>query len=149
MAKRRKPKPRSAPNRKGMMPGEYRRRSAVHVERLAQSGEQPIYGDEDLMVTDTYNVYTRRLDNDWTHVVELKGEVFRLPDKVFKQIERHRKSIVAEAAQVRSMERASQLRAQAKEDQEEAAASSELGSSRFSGGFYRNLSGRVDTEDVE
>ena len=44
MAKRRKPKAKSAPNRKGMMPGEYRRRSAVHVERLAQAGEQPIYG---------------------------------------------------------------------------------------------------------
>ena len=129
MAKRRKSKAKTVPNRKGMMPGEYRRRSAVHVERLAQAGEQPVYGDEDLMVTDTYNVYTRRLDNDWTHVVEVKGEVFRLPDKVFRQIERHRKSIVAEAARVRSMERASHLRAQAKEDQEEAAASSELASS--------------------
>ena len=98
------------------MPGEYRRRSAVHVERLAQAGEQPIYGDEDLMVTDTYNVYTRRLDN-WTHVVELKGEVFRLPDKVFKQIERHRKSITTEASRVRGMERASYLRTQAEADQ--------------------------------
>ena len=121
MAKRRKPSARTAPNRKGLMPGEYRRRSAVHVERLAQAGEQPIYGDEDLMVTDTYNVYTRRLDDDWTHVVELKGEVFRLPDRVYRQIERHRKSIVTEAARVRGMERrASQLRAQAAADQEAA-----------------------------
>ena len=121
MAKRRKPK--AAPNRKGLMPGEYRRRSAVHVERMAQAGEQPIYGDEDLLVSDTYNVYTRRLDDDWTHVVELKGEVFRLPDKVFRQMERHRKSIVTEAARVRGMERrASQLRAQAQADQNAAEA---------------------------
>ena len=123
MTKRRKPRAKPTPNRKGLMPGEYRRRSAVHVERLAQAGEHPIYGDEDLMVTDTYNVYTRRLDNDWTHVVELKEDVFRLPDKVFRQIERHRKSIVTEAARVRGMERrASQLRAQAEADQEAAEA---------------------------
>ena len=122
MAKRRKSKAKTVPNRKGLMPGEYRRRSAVHVERLAQAGERPIYGDEDLMVTDTYNVYTRRLDNDWTHVVEVKGEVFRLPDKVFRQIERHRKSITTEASRVRGMERASHLRTQAEADQAEAEA---------------------------
>ena len=61
--------------------------------------------------------YRRRLDNDWTHVVEVKGEVFRLPDKVFRQIERHRKSITTEASRVRGMERASYLRTQAEADQ--------------------------------
>ena len=123
MAKRSKPRSKGLPSRKGMLPGQYRKRSTVYVERPRRGDEEKRYGDEDLYTTDAYIVITNRLDGHWDHSIELRGEVIHVPDKVFQQIERHRKAIQTESAKVRGKERAAQLRARAEADQEEAVGS--------------------------
>ena len=94
----RNPKPRS---RKGMLPNQYRRRSTVYVERLRAVDETQRYGEDDLYTTDAYIVITTRTDDQWVHTVELRGEIIRLPGKVFDRIAAQRDQVVKEARQER------------------------------------------------
>jgi len=91
-------KPRS---RKGLLPNQYRRRSTVYVERLRGVDETQRYGEDDLYTTDGFIVITTRTDGQWLHTVELKGEVFKLPGKVFDRLTAQRDQIVKEARQER------------------------------------------------
>ena len=94
MAKPKKPK---APRKRtGLVAGEYRKRSVVYVERLRGADEQTRYVTDDLMATDTYIVQTHRYQTDWSHTVELKGELHRIPGKVVDRLISQREAIIKE-----------------------------------------------------
>ena len=84
-----------------MLPNQYRRRSTDYVERLRAVDETQRYGEDDLYTTDAYIVITTRTDDQWVHTVELKGEIIRLPGKVFDRIAAQRDQVVKEARQER------------------------------------------------
>ena len=113
-------KPRASQRRKGLRPGEYRKRSTVFVERLRTSDEQAQYVTDDMYTTDAYIVITHREDGQWTHTVELHGEMMRLPGKVAERIQGQKDSIIKEQRSDRAKERHETLAAQAKADQDEA-----------------------------
>ena len=111
MAKQRQPR-----NRVGLLPGQYRKRSTVYVERARGPDEPKRYGQEDLYTTDAYIVMTTRTDGQWGHVVELKGEVSHLPGKVIDRINAQREAIVKEQRQDRGRETQARLSQQAQND---------------------------------
>ena len=113
-------KPRASQRRKGLRPGEYRKRSTVFVERLRTSDEQAQYVTDDMYTTDAYIVISHREDGQWTHTVELRGEMMRLPGKVVERIQDQKDSIVKEQRSDRAKQRHETLAAQAKADQDEA-----------------------------
>ena len=113
-------KPRASQRRKGLRPGEYRKRSTVFVERLRTSDEQAQYVTDDMYTTDAYIVISHREDGQWTHTVELRGEMMRLPGKVGERIQGQKDSIVKEQRSDRAKQRHETLAAQAKADQDEA-----------------------------
>ena len=115
-------KPRASQRRKGLRPGEYRKRSTVFVERLRTADEQARYVEDNLYTTDAYIVITHREDGQWTHTVELHGEMMRLPGKVVERIQGQKDSIIKEQRSDRAKERHETLAAQAKADQDEAEA---------------------------
>ena len=115
-------KPRASQRRKGLRPGEYRKRSTVFVERLRSSDEQAQYITDDMYTTDAYIVISHREDGQWTHTVELRGEMMRLPGKVIERIENQKAAIVKEQRSDRAKERHEILVAQAQADQDEAEA---------------------------
>jgi hypothetical protein len=84
-------------NRKGFLPGEHRKRSVVAVERVRGENEPQRVTDSDLlMTTDTYIVNTRRIDSDWTFVMELNGIQTRIPAKVMERFIAQREAILTE-----------------------------------------------------
>ena len=97
-------------NRSGMLPGEYRKRAPVYVPRLRKTDEEARYADDDMMTTDTYIVQTLRLDGDFTHTVELRGEMMRLPGKVVERLVSQREAILREAKQDRDAERSARMK---------------------------------------
>ena len=113
-------KPRASQRRKGLRPGEYRKLSTVFVERLRTSDEQAQYVTDDMYTTDAYIVISHREDGQWTHTVELRGEMMRLPGKVVERIQGQKDSIVKEQRSDRAKQRHETLAAQAKADQDEA-----------------------------
>ena len=115
-------KPRASQRRKGLRPGEYRKRSTVFVERLRTSDEQAQYITDDMYTTDAYIVISHREDGQWTHTVELHGEMMRLPGKVIERIENQKAAIIKEQRSDRAKQRHETLAAQAKADQDEAEA---------------------------
>ena len=115
-------KPRASQRRKGLRPGEYRKRSTVFVERLRTADEQARYVEDNLYTTDAYIVITHREDGQWIHTVELHGEMMRLPGKVVERIQGQKDSIIKEQRSDRAKERHETLAAQAKADQDEAEA---------------------------
>ena len=115
-------KPRASQRRKGLRPGEYRKRSTVFVERLRSSDEQAQYITDDMYTTDAYIVISHREDGQWTHTVELRGEMMRLPGKVIERIENQKAAIVKEQRSDRAKERHEILVAQDQADQDEAEA---------------------------
>ena len=88
--------PRTSNRRKGLRPGEYRKRSTVFVERLRTADEKARYVEDNLYTTDAYIVITHREDGQWVHTVELHGEMMRLPGKVVERIQGQKDSIVKE-----------------------------------------------------
>jgi hypothetical protein len=115
-------KPRASQRRKGLRPGEYRKRSTVFVERLRTADEQARYVEDNLYTTDAYIVITHREDGQWVHTVELHGEMMRLPGKVVERIQGQKDSIIKEQRSDRAKQRHETLAAQAKADQDEAEA---------------------------
>ena len=115
-------KPRASQRRKGLRPGEYRKRSTVFVERLRTSDEQAQYLTDDMYTTDAYIVISHREDGQWTHTVELHGEMMRLPGKVIERIENQKAAIIKEQRSDRAIERHETLAAKAQADQDEAEA---------------------------
>ena len=115
-------KPRASQRRKGLRPGEYRKRSTVFVERLRTADEQARYVEDNLYTTDAYIVITHREDGQWTHTVELHGEMMRLPGKVAERIQGQKDSIIKEQRSDRAKERHETLVAKAQADQDEAEA---------------------------
>ena len=115
-------KPRASQRRKGLRPGEYRKRSTVFVERLSTSDEQAQYITDDMYTTDAYIVISHREDGQWTHTVELHGEMMRLPGKVIERIENQKAAIIKEQRSDRAIERHETLAAKAQADQDEAEA---------------------------
>jgi hypothetical protein len=115
-------KPRASQRRKGLRPGEYRKRSTVFVERLRTSDEQAQYITDDMYTTDAYIVISHREDGQWTHTVELHGEMMRLPGKVIERIENQKAAIIKEQRSDRAIERHETLVAKAQADQDEAEA---------------------------
>ena len=115
-------KPRASQRRKGLRPGEYRKRSTVFVERLRTSDEQAQYITDDMYTTDAYIVISHREDGQWTHTVELHGEMMRLPGKVIERIENQKAAIIKEQRSDRAKQRHETLAAKAQADQDEAEA---------------------------
>ena len=115
-------KPRASQRRKGLRPGEYRKRSTVFVERLRTADEQAQYITDDMYTTDAYIVISHREDGQWTHTVELHGEMMRLPGKVIERIENQKAAIIKEQRSDRAIERHETLVAKAQADQDEAEA---------------------------
>ena len=115
-------KPRASQRRKGLRPGEYRKRSTVFVERLRTADEKARYVEDNLYTTDAYIVITHREDGQWIHTVELHGEMMRLPGKVVERIQGQKDSIVKEQRSDRAKERHETLVAKAQADQDEAEA---------------------------
>ena len=115
-------KPRASQRRKGLRPGEYRKRSTVFVERLRTADEKARYVEDNLYTTDAYIVITHREDGQWTHTVELHGEMMRLPGKVIERIENQKAAIIKEQRSDRAIERHETLAAKAQADQDEAEA---------------------------
>jgi len=115
-------KPRASQRRKGLRPGEYRKRSTVFVERLRTADEQARYVEDNLYTTDAYIVITHREDGQWVHTVELHGEMMRLPGKVVERIQGQKDSIIKEQRSDRAKERHETLVAKAQADQDEAEA---------------------------
>jgi hypothetical protein len=115
-------KPRASQRRKGLRPGEYRKRSTVFVERLRTADEQARYVEDNLYTTDAYIVITHREDGQWIHTVELHGEMMRLPGKVVERIQGQKDSIIKEQRSDRAKERHETLVAKAQADQDEAEA---------------------------
>ena len=97
-------------NRSGMLPGQYRKRSTVYVERLRKADEETRYTDEDMMRTDAYIVHTNRLDGDFAHTVELNGVMMRLPGKVVERLESQKAAITKEAKRDRDAERSAKMK---------------------------------------
>jgi hypothetical protein len=115
-------KPRASQRRKGLLPGEYRKRSTVFVERWRGSDEEKRYDTDGLFSTDAYIVITNREDGDWSHTVELHGEMMRIPGKVIDRIISQREAIIKEQRSDRAKERHETLVAKAQADQDEAEA---------------------------
>ena len=115
-------KPRASQRRKGLRPGEYRKRSTVFVERLRTADEKARYVEDNLYTTDAYIVITHREDGQWVHTVELHGEMMRLPGKVVERIQGQKDSIIKEQRSDRAKERHETLVAKAQADQDEAEA---------------------------
>jgi hypothetical protein len=103
-----------------MLPNQYRRRSTVYVERLRGISEGARYGDEDLYATDAYITITNRFDGTWSHSIELKGEVFKVPNAVLQRINQQHEQILKEQRSVQGQERAIALRKKAQADQDDA-----------------------------
>ena len=114
--------PRTSNRRKGLRPGEYRKRSTVFVERLRTADEKARYVEDNLYTTDAYIVITHREDGQWVHTVELHGEMMRLPGKVAERIQGQKDSIIKEQRSDRAKERHETLVAKAQADQDEAEA---------------------------
>lgn len=110
---------RASNRRKGLVPGEYRKRSVVYIERLRRD-EEKTYLTDDMMTTDPYIVITHRMDTDWDYTVELKGEMMRIPGRVLDRIISQRESIIKEQRSDRGTATAERLRATADADQEAA-----------------------------
>jgi hypothetical protein len=95
------PKPKS---RKGLLPNQYLRESHVSQPRIrgadepSKPGESPF--SNDLYTKDNYIVVTHRLDGQWSYTVELKGEIFLIPGKVFDRMVSQRDSIIKEQRKV-------------------------------------------------
>jgi hypothetical protein len=125
MAKRttnRGTKPKASQRRKGLRPGEYRKRSTVFVERMRSADEQARYVEDNLYTTDAYIVITHRDDGHWTHTVELHGEMMRLPGKIVERLTAQKDAIIREQRSDRAKDRHETLAAQALADQVEAEA---------------------------
>ena len=102
-----KSKPRSkSQSRAGLLPGQYRKRSTVYVERLRGAEEAHRYSPDEMTITDVYYVETLRTDNHWQHRIDRGGESFVIPGKVAERIVSQREAIVAEARSDRSREAA-------------------------------------------
>jgi len=84
--------------------GGYRKRATVFVERLRGKDEDARYIGDDLMATDAYIVITNRYLTDWSHTVELKGEIFRLPGKVVDRLISQREAIIKQQRSDRGRE---------------------------------------------
>ena len=109
-------------NRYGLLPGQYRKRSTVYVERLRRPDEARRLDEDDLNTTGAYIVITTRTDGQFTHSVELRGDQTRLPGKVVERIIAHRAAIVTEERPDSARERQERIKAAgiAQADQEEA-----------------------------
>ena len=103
--------------RRDLLPGQYRKRSTVFVERLRRPDEPKRYDQDDMYTTDAYIVITNRLDGQWSHSVELKGE---LPGKVVDRIIQHRQAINKEQ-QVDNGRALAERQAQRRQEDEEQA----------------------------
>ena len=98
-----------ARSRKNLFPGEYRKRSTVYVERVRKNDEDRRYTDSDsLMTTDAYIVMTRRMDTDWTFIMESGGKQVMIPAKVMDRFMVQRERIIKEQRSDRGKERAAQ-----------------------------------------
>ena len=122
MPKKKGSTPRTSNRRKGLRPGEYRKRSTVFVERLRTSDEQAQHVTDDMYTTDAYIIISHREDGQWTHTVELRGEMMRLPGKVVTRIQGQKDAIIKEQRSDRAKERHETLVAKAQADQDEAEA---------------------------
>ena len=109
-------------NQSGLLPGQYRKRSTVYVERLRGPDEARRLDEDDLYTTGAYIVITTRTDGQFAHSVELRGDQTRLPGKVVERIIAHRAAIVTEERPDRARERQERIKAAgiAQTDQEEA-----------------------------
>lgn len=120
-------------NRSGLLPGQYRKRSTVYVERLRDPDETRRLDEDALLyTTDAYIVISTRTDGQFAHTVELRGDQTRLPGKVVERIIAHRAAIVTEERSDRARERQERIKAEgiAQVDQEEAEAEAEAARER-------------------
>ena len=115
--------------RKGMLPDQGRRVSTVTLEVMRNKshvveetgGSMDKYGVMDFMTWQHYIVTTQIIDSKHTVWVELNGNAFEIPGRVFQQMVRHKDSITSELRSERARERfAGRARATASADQHQA-----------------------------
>ena len=91
-------------NRKGLLPGEFIKRSLITIPAgldaacidLERGKTQDLH----------YVVTTRRQDNIWTIEVEYQGQRFRMPHQVVERINQQREAIMREQRHVKAVENA-------------------------------------------
>jgi hypothetical protein len=125
MRKRQTQKPQKPRSRAGMLPGEAKRQSLVSVEAVSDEPGKDRYGNRDLMHPEHYIVSSHRLDGVWMHYVEYRGDVWRMPGKVYDAMKRHRESIITEQRRATAKERHARLAQVGEADQVEAEAEAE------------------------
>ena len=116
-----------ARHRAGLLPGQYRRRATVYVERLRRPEEPANYGADDMYTTDPYIVITTRTDGQWSCTVELRGERYHLPGKVIDRLNSQRAAIIKEQRSDRARERQERIKAQGISEADQAAAEEDDG----------------------
>jgi len=115
----------TARTRKGMLPDQGRRVSTVSIEVLRNKshvveetgGHLDKYGAMDYMTWQHFIISTEIIDSKHTVWVELNGNAFEIPGKVFQQMLRHKDSIVSELRSERARVR---FAAKAQADQHDA-----------------------------
>mgnify|MGYP003147775233 CR=1 FL=1 len=115
-----KRKPATPRNRAGLLPDQYRKRSTVYVERVRRADEEHRYSVDEMMATDVYYVETLRTDGNWQHRIDIQGETFVIPGKVFERIASQRDAIIKEGRRERAQQTHERLKAKAEADQAEA-----------------------------
>lgn len=119
---KRKSSPRT---RKGMLPDQGRRVSTVSLEVMRNQshvdqetgGHMDKYGVMDFLTWQHFIISTQIIDSKHTVWVELNGNAFEIPGKVFQQMVRHKDSITSELRSERARER---FAAKARADQHDA-----------------------------
>ena len=154
-------KPATAPVRRRRQkanPDEYRREGLVTVDhdsfsamlfapgklqRIQDSAPGILMQNRFDVVQEKYIVQVRRIDQTWEYTVEVNGQEFKMPGKVFDRLMSYREAILKEQRQDRAQNR---LRRVAAADQAKAARepSNPAGALAFLGGSDPDF---VDMED--
>ena len=98
--------------RTGLLPGQYKRRALVTVEKVDRDG----LGYE-LTVPHNYIVLSHRLDGQYSYTVEYRGATWEIPGAVMDAMLRHKDSITKEAKRRTALEAYARVKSKADRDQ--------------------------------
>lgn len=113
---KRKTKRKTKREREGLLPDQFRKRSFVTVERPRRAGDVDHYEDDGIFITDVYHVVTRRDDGTWSHFIEHKGNIYRLPPQVLERLIQQRNAIIKEGRSIRAQVAANERKARLEEE---------------------------------
>jgi hypothetical protein len=101
--------------RVGFLPGQYKRRALVTVEKIDKDG-----AGYELTVPHNYIVLSHRLDNQYKYTIEYQGVKWEIPGRVMEAMTRHRDSMIKEAKRRTALDHYEKAKAKADREQEEA-----------------------------